>query len=432
MKDVNIQKITDYIKSGEKKIEDFTVGVEMEHFTVSNKDGTSVSYYGDSGVNETLKYLKDNFDFKAGKEDGYILTLDSPLVDISTEPGSQFEIAIKSQKTVRELDKIYREFMPNVLKHLDEKDQSLLALGYHPVTKIEDIKILPKHRYDHMFNYFKKQGDMAHNMMKGTASVQTAIDYKDEEDFKLKYFLLSVFTPVLYAMYDNAYIFQSNPTKLHTIRQKIWENTDRDRSGLFKIGFDEDFSYEKYATKIYNTPIIFRDVDGKTVSTGDMTLREVVEEGVELTDELIFHALSIVFPDIRAKKYIEVRMFDAVPYPLNFTVPALIKGLFYSDVNLKKLYEIAKGTTYEEAINAKRDIISSGLDAKYLGKTLSELSNILYEMAMDGLDEEDKPYLKPLKPYVENKKTPRDIFENIYRKEGLLKAIDRFKIRLED
>ena len=150
MKDVNIQKITDYIKSGEKKIEDFTIGVEMEHFTVSNKDGTSVSYYGDSGVNETLKYLKDNFDFKAGEEDGYILTLDSPLVDISTEPGSQFEIAIKSQKTVRELDKIYREFIPNVLKHLDEKNQSLIALGYHPVTKIEDIKILPKHRYDHM------------------------------------------------------------------------------------------------------------------------------------------------------------------------------------------------------------------------------------------------------------------------------------------
>ena len=173
-------------------------------------------------------------------------------------------------------------------------------------------------------------------------------------------------------------------------------------------------------------------MDGKTVSTGDMTLKEVVEEGVELTDELIFHSLSIVFPDIIAKKYIEVRMFDAVPHPLNFTVPALIKGLFYSDVNLKKLYEIANGTTYEEAINAKRDIISSGLDAKYLGKTLSELSNILYEMAMDGLDEEDKPYLEPLKPYVENKKTPRDIFENIYRKEGLLKAIDRFKIRLED
>ncbi len=426
----NINKIRDYIKSGEKKREDFSIGVEMEHFTISNEDGKSISYYGENGVGETLDFLKEKYGFKAAQENGYTLSLDSDLVDVSTEPGSQFEIAIKAQRTVADLEKIYLDFMSKVLEHIEEKDQSLVALGYHPVTKIEDIKILPKKRYDHMFNYFKSQGNMAHNMMKGTASVQTTIDFENEEDFKRKYFLLNVFTPVFYAMFDNAFIFQGNPTKLHTIRQKIWENTDVDRSGLFEIAFDEDLSYEKYARKIWNTPTIFRPEGKGTVSTGNKTLKEVAEE-VELDDELIFHALSIVFPDIRVKKYIEVRMFDAVSYPLNFSIPAFIKGLFYDEDNLKKLYELGKNTSYDEALKAKSDIIDQGLEAKYLGKTLKELSKILFEMSYNGLDEGDRKYLEPLRPFVENSITPRDEFEKIYKKDGILKAIDSVKIKPE-
>ncbi|MDO5018377.1 MAG: glutamate-cysteine ligase family protein [Lagierella massiliensis] len=427
----NIKQIEKYIRSGEKKREDFTIGVEMEHFIVDNKTGESISYYGKNGVNETLSYLKDNFDFTPVIENGQILSLESDLIFISTEPGSQFEIAIKSQKSVSKLNDIYLDFMPKVLKHLEEKNQSLVTLGYHPVTRIEDIKILPKIRYDHMYNYFKKRGSMAHNMMKGSASVQTAIDYENEDDFRLKVYLLNVFSPVFYAMYDNAYIFQGSPTSLHTIRQKIWENTDSERSGLYKDAFDKDFSYKTYAKKIYNTPIIFREKDGLTYSTQTKTLKEVCED-IKLDDELIFHSLSIVFPDVRVKKYIEIRMFDSLPYPLNFSVPALIKGLFYSEKNLQKLLEISNNTTYDQALKAKKDIIKEGLNAKYLNMDLNELSKIIYQMAYDELQEEDKKFLKPLKPYVENKLTPRDIFEKIYRTDGLLKAIDVFKIRLED
>lgn len=85
-----------------------------------------------------------------------------------------------------------------------------------------------------MYDYFKNKGTMAHNMMKGTASLQVTIDYLNEEDFKRKYFLSNVLTPIFYGLFDNTYIFEKEPLETYTIRQKIWENTDKERSGLLK------------------------------------------------------------------------------------------------------------------------------------------------------------------------------------------------------
>ena len=85
--------------------------------------------------------------------------------DITTEPGAQFEMSIQAQSDISELDRLYREFMVEVLPTFEAKDQRLAAMGYHPVTKIDGITILPKKRYDYMYNYFKKHGTMSHNMM---------------------------------------------------------------------------------------------------------------------------------------------------------------------------------------------------------------------------------------------------------------------------
>lgn len=81
----------------------------------------------------------------------------------------------------------------------------------------------------------------------------------------------------------------------------------------------------------------------------------------DFSDEMIFHALSIVFPDVRVKKYIEIRMPDAVSYPYNISFPALIKGLFYNEENLNKLREDFKNMTYDSCQKLKMDAKSVAL-----------------------------------------------------------------------
>ena len=54
-----LQMITDIIRSGEKKRDNLKLGVEIEHFVVWEDTLKSVSYYGEDGVESTLKDLQN-------------------------------------------------------------------------------------------------------------------------------------------------------------------------------------------------------------------------------------------------------------------------------------------------------------------------------------------------------------------------------------
>lgn len=424
-----INRIVNYIKSGEKKKDDFTVGTEFENFIIDKDTLKTASYYGENGVGETLAELSEILNAKPFFDREYVLGFEKNDWTVSTEPGAQFELSIKSKKNIADLVNSYEDFIRIVEPVLAKKNQVLISLGYHPKTTIDEIKILPKERYSHMFNYFKNRGTMAHNMMKGTASVQVAIDFYNEDDFKKKYFLGSALSPILYTMFDNSFIFESKPYDSNNLRQKIWENTDSDRSGVLPIAFDKDLSYEKYAEFILNSPPIFMGKNGEIVSTGNTAFKDLFDPDID-SDEDIFHAMSIVFPDIRLKKYLEFRMMDGLKYPLNFSVVALIKALFYSEDNLNILYEKFKDATYKDVIDAKNSTQQLGLAGEYLGEKIYELEAFILNLAVKGLTSDEVKYLDPIVKLSNNRQRPRDIFENSYKKYGLNKAVLENKIEV--
>lgn len=425
-----LEAVINYIKSGEKLKEEFTVGMEMEHFIIDKDTLKTVSYFGENGVGETLRELHEG-GCVAYKEGDYILGLENDDLAVSTEPGSQFEVALSSKWNIDDLKDIYIKNMRKLVEVFDKKNQAMVTLGYHPMTKIDEIKILPKKRYDFMYKYFNERGDMAHNMMKGTCSLQCSIDYSSEEDFIKKYKICNCLSPVFYTLFDNAYIFEGEPAKSRNMREIIWENTDTDRSGMYKFSFDDDLSYKKYAENILNTPLIFSiDENHEQYYVGEKIFKEVFED-VRDTD-MIFHALSIVFPDVRAKRYIEIRMMDEIKYPLNFSAVALIKGLFYDDTNLDKLSELFKNMTYESCMKAKLDAREKGLDATFMNVNMLEFCKMLVDMAKAGLPANEIGYLIPLEEMLEKGMNPRDQFEKIYKEKGLREAVIENEIKLED
>ncbi len=402
------EQIINYFKNGETSIDKFNIGAEFEHFVIYNDTLKTVSYYGEGGVGESIAQICEMFRGKPLMDDEYILGFSTDDFSVSTEPGSQFELSISPQKTITDLEKIYLTFMNAVLPIFEKKNQSLICLGYHPRTKIDEIKILPKKRYGYMYEHFKSKGKMAHNMMKGSASIQVAIDYIDEADFKDKYFLGSAISPILYTLFENSPIFESELYEKHNLRQKIWENTDSDRSGVLKIAFDEDLSYGKYADFILNTTPIFLEKDGILKSAENKKLSEIFTD--EDGEDLIFHALSIVFPDLRLKSYLEFRMFDSVKYDLNFSAVALIKGLFYSEENISKLKETFGKANYDTVTKAKEESEEKGLETFYMGKTFLDHARDFIEMAKNSLDEREVKYLVPLENLINQSLTPNDKF----------------------
>lgn len=404
-----VKEMVDYFKNSEKEVEDFKIGIEFEHYVVDKDTLKTISYYGKNGVAETLKELEKN-GWKGTYEGEYILGLNKGNKIITLEPGSQLELSINAQKNILDTEKEYIEFMEEIIPILNNKNQGLMTTGYHPETKINDIKLLPKKRYDFMFNYFKKKGSHAHNMMKGTAALQISIDFKDEEDYKKKFRTANGLAPVLYALFDNAFYFEGEVWKKHGLRTYIWNNCDDDRSGIVDNALEDDFSYEKYAEYILNRPPIFIFKGKEVIPTGEKKVKELFNPDDYDKSELE-HLLTMFFPDVRTKKYIEIRMMDSVPYPLNFSAVALLKGIFYNEENLNTVYSYIKDITIEDVKKAKEDIIENGLKGKLKDKAVLEIGKWLVNLAKKGLNSEEVSYIFPLEEMLNEGKNPYEIIK---------------------
>ncbi len=419
--------IVDYIRYNEKSEDNLKLGPEYEYIIVKRDSYESVSYYGEKGIEYIFNRLKD-LGWEPYYEGEHLLTLTLDDMVVTTEPGGQVEFSSTQKEKIEELEKSYKRFFNMILPILDELNYDILGIAYHPVTKIEDIKLLPKSRYDAMFEYFKTHGSMSHNMMKGTAGLQLSIDYTSEEDFKKKFIVSNGITNAFYTLFDNGYFFQGGPTQ-HAIRAKIWENTDPDRSGLPKNAFIDD-SYEGYAEYLVNTVAIFGFVDGEMVPTGDKKIGELLNENS--TKEELEHLMTMVFPDVRVKKFLELRMMDSVSYPYNFGAFALLKALLYNEENLNYLYEEFKDLSQEVILKTREDIYIYGNEAKFLDKTLKEWTKIFITMAENVLGDEKK-YLQPLKDLIEKESSFYYKSEKIFEETGDIKEAVKFNsINKED
>lgn len=402
-----IDEIEKYFLNNKKSKDNFKIGVEFENFVVYKDSLKTVSYYGENGVAETLHDL-EKVGYVGTYEGEYILGLEKGNKVITLEPGSQFELSIKAQKYIKDIEFEYLDFLKDLVPILERKNQQIMALGYHPETKIEEIKLLPKKRYDFMFNYFKTAGSMAHNMMKGTSALQVSLDYESEEDFVKKFRVTNALSPVIYAIFDNGRYFQGEKYVQHNIRAKIWENCDEKRSGIVTNALDEDFSFRKYAEYILNIPPILILKEGEIKSTGNLLVKDIFDVE-DYTNEELEHLLTMVFPNVRTKKYIEIRMMDSVPYPLNLSAIALWTGLLYNDKVLDKAYNYVKDITIEDIRAAKSDMMENGLLAKLRGKTLLQIGKDIVKLAKEGLPSDEVKYILPLEGMLEAGKNPYDI-----------------------
>lgn len=398
-------EIVNYFKDSEKDIEDFKIGVEFEHYIVYKDTFKTVSYYGKNGVGEILKELeKEGWEgnYEGG---GYILGLKKENRTISLEPGSQLELSINAEISIEYIYREYIEFIDEITPILEKNNQLIITTGYHPETKIDEITLLPKKRYDIMFDYFKDKGRNAHNMMKGTAALQVSIDYKSEEDYKEKFRVANALSPIFYGLFDNAYYFEGEEWGYHNLRTNIWNNCDDNRAGTVENALKDDFDYESYGEYILNRPPIFTMRDGETIATGEKKVREILDPDNYKKDELE-HLLTMFFPDVRTKGFIEIRQMDSIPPSLSLGVIALIKGLFYNEENLDIVYNKIKSLTIEDITKAKYEIIEKGLKTKLIDMEIIEWGKWLVQLAKDKLDKDEVKFILPLERMVEEGKNP--------------------------
>lgn len=416
--DNKLEKVLGIIKQGEKNTGKLRMGLEFEHIVVNQNTFETINYYEEKGIQEILKKMLEK-GYNPIYEGEYLVGLEMDYGVITLEPGGQLELSIRPCEELREVEGLYLSFLEDVLPLLEAHNQLLMAIGYHPKTSIKDIPFNPKKRYEYMSNYFNNTGKYAHNMMKGTAALQVAIDYANEADFIKKYRVANFLSPVLALISDNSPVFEGTVYDKNSIRSVIWQNTDLDRSGIVKGVMDQAFGYHQYADYLLGVPPIFITKDGQYIPTNGKTISEVLDE-YQLSEEELENLFTMVFPDVRVKRYIEIRMGDSLPYPFNLSYGALIKGIFYQQKALDELYEMSlkiDNTTLEVY---KEEMIEKGFKGYFMENTLGEFAMKLFEMAEKGLSGEELSYLQPLKALIMQGKNVAGASKERLEKEGLI------------
>lgn len=398
IKERNLEKIIRYFKAGEKCDGCMKAGVEIEHFVLDDR-GNSMHYEELVRMMEEMRTQEDTPYY----EEGHLLGFYNDDYSVTLEPAAQLEISIAPKRTIKEIENIYLEFQKKTEDFLKSRGFHLVNRGYHPFMKAEELELIPKKRYEYMNQYFEKTGAMGKNMMRATASVQVSLDYTDEADFVEKYRLACILSPIFALITDNSPVFEGKKTEKRMVRTVIWNHTDPVRCGIFPQTFDEDFGYRAYAEYLYeHPPILVIDGEGHAIFTGDKKACEIYRDR-EMTEKEVEHLLSMYFPDVRLKNYIELRAGDSMELPFALAYAALVKTVFYTDKIRKELCSFFGNVGREDIEAAKLSLIDQGSQGMAYGRRAAEIIEKLISEVKKYPTEENKHYMGCLLTKMEKK-----------------------------
>lgn len=389
------------------------VGAELERHLL-DPSGRPAPYFGAHGVADLLHaHIVDGW--RPYREGPHAIALLRDGASITLEPGAQFELSGAPWRTAQEVVTEARAFASALDVHLAAGPYRQVALGYTPVARIDDIGWVPKGRYAVMRTHMAKVGSHGHHMMKGTCATQASFDFSDEGDCARKTGLAIALAPLFTAMFANSPISRGRPNGWQSFRGFVWTQTDAARTG-FPEALSR-FSYAAWLDYLLDVPMMFTKTGGRWASAGGLSFRRWMDGDAgpgraPTWDDWDLH-LTSVFPEVRVKKQIEVRMADCVPTELVGAFVALFEGLFYCGISLDAAMGVARrferfGTRDDRFLVACRH----GLRGVVGGRPLTTWAEEVVEAARAGLSRcqpADLPLLDPLIRMVEHGVTPADL-----------------------
>jgi len=357
------------------------LGIEVEHLILHRQTGASAPL---SFCRQLLQDLVADLAGVASKDGDVLNRVDGDLFFLTMEPGGQLEIATVPLHGLQEIDPIMQRVTKAVRTRLARTDYDLVSIGHAPVTKVSDLGLLPRRRYQIMDAEMPKRGPLSRNMMRATAGLQATYDIEDRNDAGRKMALLYRLSPVLLAITANSRMVEGRDSGYASFRHRVWWDTDRDRSCVPDGCLHAETAVEGYIRYARRATMLFFDRDGGLVPSPERSLEQLVAEGQVARTDVALH-LSSLFPFVRLRNYLEVRCLDAVEWPLAKGVLALMSGLIYCPRATAKAEILSEDLVVEDA-GALRELhlaaATDALDARTPdGTSFRELAEELLEFS---------------------------------------------------
>jgi glutamate--cysteine ligase len=419
-----------WFEQGCKPKSQFRIGTEHEKFAFTVAGRRPVPYGGPRGIRALLDGMQGMLGWDPIMERENIIGLADVTGGgaISLEPGGQFELSGAPVETVHQTASELFAHLAQVREVARPLGIGFLGLGMTPDWTRADMPVMPKGRYKIMTAYMPKVGTLGLDMMYRTCTVQTNLDFASEPDMVKKMQVSLALQPVATALFANSPFTEGKPNGFLSFRSEIWRDTDNQRAGMLPWVFEPGMGFERYVDYALDVPMYFVKRGDEYIDVSGRSFRDhlagklIPGDRATLSDWA--NHVSTIFPEVRLKRYIEMRGSDGGPWRRLPSLPAYWVGLIYDDANLDACWDIVKGWTAEERQKLRDDVPRLGFKAAVRGRTLLQLAGETLSLAEQGLirrkrldhnGRDETRYLRPLQEIVDRGITPAEELLAKYR-----------------
>ncbi|MFI4986987.1 MAG: glutamate--cysteine ligase [Alphaproteobacteria bacterium] len=423
-------QLVQYLAEGSKPPAEWRIGTEHEKFTFHQKRLTPLSYDEPGGVGDLLGALKERFGWDGVYEAGKLIALAKGQCTVSLEPGGQLELSGAPVATLHETCAEVQQHLYEVKAVGETLGFGLIGLGFHPTAKREEIPWMPKGRYRIMGAYMPKKGKLGLDMMLRTCTVQVNLDFASEPDMVEKFRVSLALQPVAVALFANSPFTEGRPNGFLTYRSQVWTDTDPDRCGILPFVFEPGMGFERYTDYLLDMPMYFVYRGGRYIDASGQSFRDFMAGRLPalpgerpLMGDWADH-ITTAFPEVRLKRYLEMRGADGGPWRYLCALPALWVGLLYDRTAQDAAWQLVKDWTLADHEYLRREVPRQALKTPFKGRALGELALEVLEIATAGLKRrartadlasDESAFLDVLWQIARSGRTPADELLEAYR-----------------
>jgi glutamate--cysteine ligase len=384
------RQLVEYLAQGGRPREQWRIGTEHEKFGFRLSDLRPLPYAGEAGIRAVLEGLQA-FGWDGVYEGEHLIALTRDSGSVSLEPAGQLELSGAPLETIHqtccEVDGHLRE----VRSVAEPLGVGFLGMGFQPKWARADMPWMPKGRYKIMREYMPKRGTLGLDMMTRTCTVQVNLDFANEADMAKKFRVSLALQPIATALFADSPFTEGKPNGYLSFRSQVWRDTDPDRTGMLGFVFDEGFGFERYVDYLLDVPMYFVYREGRYVDASGQSFRDFLAgklpalPGERPTMKDWADHMTTAFPEVRLKRYLEMRGADGGPWNRLCALPALWVGLLYDDAALDAAWDLVKDWTLPEREALRLDVPRTALKTPFRGTTVRELALETLKIAGHGL-----------------------------------------------